>query len=133
MLTDESKLLTDESKLLTGESKLLTDESKLLTDESKLLTGESKLLTDESKLLTDESKWLTESKLLTQMTRSKIFYSLIESQLLPCTPACGHEFHALTFHPHPRFTIPYVGSTLRIQSEFCDGAFLQKQSMRLGR
>ena len=106
---------------------MLTDESKLLTDESKLLTGESKLLTDESKLLTDESK------LLTQMTRSKIFYSLIESQLLPCTPACGHEFHALTFHPHPRFTIPYVGSTLRIQSEFCDGAFLQKQSMRLGR
>ena len=37
-------------------------------------------------------------------------YSLIESQPLTCTPACGHEFHAFTFHPHPTFTTPLVGS-----------------------
>ena len=66
------------------------------------------------------------------ITRSKISYSLIESQPLSCTPACGHEFHALAFHPHPTFTTPLVGSAYWIRSKVCCGAFLWKQSMRLG-
>ena len=66
------------------------------------------------------------------ITRSKISYSLIESQPFPCTPACDHEFHAFAFHPHPTFTAPLVGSALRIRSEVCCGAFLWKQSTRLG-
>ena len=56
-----------------------------------------------------------------QITRSKISYNLIEPQPPPCTPACGHEFHAFSFHPHPTFTAPLVGSTFRIPPEVCGG------------
>ena len=66
------------------------------------------------------------------ITRSKISYSLVESQPLPCTPGCGHEFHALAFHSHPTFTTPLVGSAFRIQLKVCCGAFLWKQSNHLG-
>ena len=59
-----------------------------------------------------------------QITRSKISYSSIEPQPLPCTPACVHEFHALALTPHPTFTAPLVGSAFRIQSEVCGRAFL---------
>ena len=62
-----------------------------------------------------------------QITRSKIYYNLIELQPLRCTPLCCHEFHALAFHPHPRFTDPLVGSTFRIGSEVCVGGFLREQ------
>ena len=61
-------------------------------------------------------------------TRSKISYSLIEPQPLPCTPACGHEFHALAFQSHPTFTAPLVRSAFRIQPEVCGGAILRKQA-----
>ena len=36
-----------------------------------------------------------------QITRSKISYSLIEPHPLPCTTACGYAFHALAVHPQP--------------------------------
>ena len=57
------------------------------------------------------------------ITRSKISYSLIEPQPLPSTPAYGHEFHAVAFHPHPTFTAPLVGSAFKIRS-VCGGVFL---------
>ena len=57
-----------------------------------------------------------------QITRSKISYNLMKPQPLPCTPACGHEFHAFSFHPHPTFTAPRFGSTFRIPPEVCGGA-----------
>ena len=66
------------------------------------------------------------------ITRSKISYSLIEPQPLPSTPACGHEFHALAFHPHPTFAAPPVGSAFKIWSEICGRVFFQKQSTSLG-
>ena len=62
---------------------------------------------------------VTPSRITTHVTRSNISYSLIESQPLPCAPACSHEFHALTFHPHTTFVTPLVGSTFRIQLEVC--------------
>ena len=31
-------------------------------------------------------------------------YSLIESQLIPCTLACGYKIHALATYLHPPFT-----------------------------
>ena len=64
-------------------------------------------------------------------TKSKL-YSLIESQLLICTPAHSHKFHALTFHPYLAFTTPLAGSAFRIQSEVCGEALLKKKSMCLG-
>ena len=67
------------------------------------------------------------------ITKSKISYSLIDPQPLPCIPACGDEFRALAFHPHPTFTAPLVGSTFKVQLEDCGGAFLRKQSTFLGR
>ena len=57
------------------------------------------------------------------ITRSKISYSLIEPQPLPSTPAFGHEFHALAFHPHPTFTAPLVGSAFKIGLDVCCGVF----------
>ena len=36
-----------------------------------------------------------------QVTRSKISYSLVKAQSLPCTPACGYQFHALEVLPPP--------------------------------
>ena len=60
-----------------------------------------------------------------QITRSKNSYSLIQSLPLSCTPACGHQFHALAVqsssHPtHPRspfkFTAPL--SRIRIWNQF---------------
>ena len=63
-----------------------------------------------------------------QITRSKISYSLVEPQPLLCTPSCGYEFHALATHPHPTFTLPPVRSTFGIRSEVCGGAFLRKHS-----
>ena len=66
------------------------------------------------------------------ITRSKISCSLIEPQPLPSTPAFGHEFHALAFHPHPTFTAPLVGSAFKIGLDVCCGVFLGDQSMCLG-
>ena len=37
----------------------------------------------------------------------KFSYSLIESQLLPCAPACSYKFHALAVYLHPTFTAPF--------------------------
>ena len=39
-----------------------------------------------------------------QITRSKISYSLIEPQSFPCTTACGYKFQAFAIHPPPTFT-----------------------------
>ena len=75
---------------------------------------------------------LNHHKRHSNITRSKISYSLIESQPLSCTPAFGHEFHAPAFHPHPAFTIPLVRHAYWIRSKVCSGAFLWKQLMRLG-
>ena len=61
------------------------------------------------------------------ITRSKISFSLIEPQPLPSSPAYGHEFHALAFHPHPTFAEPLVGSAFKIWSDVCGGVFLRKQ------
>ena len=38
---------------------------------------------------------------------AKFYYSSIESQLLPCAPACGYKFHALAVYLHPIFTAPF--------------------------
>ena len=68
-----------------------------------------------------------------QITRSKNSYSLIQPLPLPCTPACGHQFHALTFN-HLLSSLPsnlqhlLVGSAFEIRSKVCDEAFLRKQS-----
>ena len=40
-------------------------------------------------------------------TCHKFSYSSIESQLLPCAPASGYEFHALAVYLHPAFTAPF--------------------------
>ena len=40
-------------------------------------------------------------------TCHKFSYSSIESQLLPCAPASGYEFHALAVYLHPPFTAPF--------------------------
>ena len=37
----------------------------------------------------------------------KFSYNSIESQLLPCAPACGYKFHAPTVYLHPTFTAPF--------------------------
>ena len=39
-----------------------------------------------------------------QITVSKTSYSLIDRQLLHCTPACGYKLHALPVHLYPTFT-----------------------------
>ena len=41
---------------------------------------------------------------ISKSPQEKISFSLIEPQLLPCTPARGYKFHALTFYLHPTFT-----------------------------
>ena len=38
---------------------------------------------------------------------AKFSYSLIESQLLPCAPACGYKFHAFTVYLNPIFTVTF--------------------------
>ena len=38
---------------------------------------------------------------------AKFSYSLIESQLLPCAPACDYKFHALAVYLHLPFTAPF--------------------------
>ena len=38
--------------------------------------------------------------------QADLSYSLIESQLIPCIPACGYKFHALATYLHPPFTAP---------------------------
>ena len=65
-----------------------------------------------------------------QITESKIsyFHSLAEPQLLPCTLACGYEFHEPTVHQHPTFIAPLAGFAFRVLSEVCGGALLRKQS-----
>ena len=50
----------------------------------------------------------THHKRDSQITRSKISYSLIERQPVPCTTTCGNKFHALAVHPHPTIT-PHSG------------------------
>ena len=44
----------------------------------------------------------------TYITTSKISYSLIKAQLLPCAIVSGYKFHALTVHQHPTFTTPPI-------------------------
>ena len=63
-----------------------------------------------------------------QITKSKISYSLIEPQPLPCTPACGYKFHALAVHPHLLFIASPVRSAFAIRSEVCGRAIFQEQS-----
>ena len=62
------------------------------------------------------------------ITRSKISYSLIESQPLPSPSAYNQKFQALAFHPYSIFTAPLARSTFKIQLEVCDGVSLPKQS-----
>ena len=50
---------------------------------------------------------------------SKISFSLIEPRPLPSTPAYGHEFHAVAFHP---LAAPMVGCAFKIRWDVC-GAF----------
>ena len=49
-----------------------------------------------------------------QITRSKISYSFIEPQPLPCTADCDYQFHTLVVNPSPRFTLTLVGSAFGI-------------------
>ena len=65
-----------------------------------------------------------------QVTRSKISYSLIQALLLPCAPACGYELRALAVHPHPTLAAPPIRSALAIQSEVCGRASLWEHSTR---
>ena len=49
-----------------------------------------------------------------QITRSKISYSFIEPQPLPCTADCDYQFHTLVVSPSPKFTLTLVGSAFGI-------------------
>ena len=62
------------------------------------------------------------------ITRSKISCSLIEPQILLCTPAYGNEFHALVVHPQPTFTAPPVISAYGTGWRSVVELFLRKQS-----
>ena len=63
---------------------------------------------------------------------TKFSYSSIESQIIPCVPAGGYEFHALAVYLHPAFTAPFsIGGVFRIQSNICGGAFLREKSKSL--
>ena len=57
------------------------------------------------------------------ITKSKISYSLIEPQLLPCTPNCGYKFHALPIYQQPTFTTPTIRGAFGIQPNIFDGVF----------
>ena len=62
------------------------------------------------------------------ITLSKISYSLIEPQLLPCTPACGYKFHALAFQLHPTFIAPPIEGVFGVQSNiYVSAIFLKKK------
>ena len=65
---------------------------------------------------------LNHHKRHSQITRSKVSYSLIEPQPLPWTPACGYQFHVLAVHPSPNFTSLLFGSAFGIQFEVYDGS-----------
>ena len=53
----------------------------------------------------------------------KFSYSLIESQLLPCVPACGCKFHALAVFLDPIFTAPFQ-SAVHLESSQTSAAKL---------
>ena len=54
--------------------------------------------------------------------------SLIEPQLLYCTPACSYKFHALRVHPHHTLTAPSIRGTFGVRSKICGGVFVWEQS-----
>ena len=70
--------------------------------------------------------WSNHHKRDSKIIRSKISYSLIEPQSLPCTLHYRHEFHELAFHPHPTFAALLVGSAFSFQSKVWGGAFFQE-------
>ena len=41
------------------------------------------------------------------MIKHAMSYSLIESQLLPCAPACSYRFHAFALYLQATFTAPF--------------------------
>ena len=43
---------------------------------------------------------------------AKLSFSLIESQLLPCAPACDNKFHSPAVYLHPTFTAPFQMETI---------------------
>ena len=69
------------------------------------------------------SKW-NHWKQYFYITTSKVSYSLIEPQLLPCTSTCSYKFHALPVHLHPTFLTPPIGGALGIQPNICGWAFV---------
>ena len=54
--------------------------------------------------------------------------SLIEPQLLYCTPACSYKFHALAVHPRHTLTTPSIRGTFGVRSKICGGVFVWEQS-----
>ena len=55
---------------------------------------------------------------------AKFPYSSIESQLLPCTPACGYKSHAPAVYLYPTFTAPFQSEVhLEFSRAFTVGLF----------
>ena len=50
---------------------------------------------------------------------------MIEPQLLPCATVCGYKLQGLAVYPHPRLSAHQIRSAFGIQSNICNGAFLQ--------
>ena len=71
--------------------------------------------------------YMSHHKRDSQITRTKICYTLVEPQPLPCTPNCGHEFYALEVYPHARYIYRLA---FGIQLEVCGGTLLRKQPTR---
>ena len=63
---------------------------------------------------------------ISKSPQEKISFSLIEPQLLPCTPAYGYKFYALAVYLHPTLAAHEIRGTFGIQSNICGGAFLRK-------
>ena len=68
---------------------------------------------------------------ISKSQQEKICFSLIQPQLLPCTPACGYKFHALAVYLHPTLTAHTIRGAFGIQSNIFGGAFSIVNVLRL--
>ena len=62
---------------------------------------------------------------VTFIKHSKFSYSLIESQLLPCVPACSYKFHAFIVYLHPIFTALFQSEYLESNRTFAVELFAE--------
>ena len=57
-----------------------------------------------------------------EITPCKISYCLIDPQLLPCAPACGHKSQVFAVYLHPAFAAPKIEGAFEIYSNMFGGA-----------